>query len=149
MGNRIFRSDERTTAVYNRIGSIGFYVLSILIWMDLIYRMVALKQRGEEIADIIVILIFVGLFYMASATYFAGNIFTKLSAAKIAVVYFGLVLFTTILGIIARSIKIGYLASLDWILKMLGIAVISVTVFMGIFLLFSYLGHKKIDREVS
>jgi len=149
MRNKIIRSDERTRAVYNRIGSIGFYIISILIWIDLIYRMVVLRQRGEEIADIIIILIFVGLFYIASATYFAGIIYSKLSIGKAIAIYIGLVLFTTILGVLARSIKIGNLASLDWILKMLGISAISVAVFMGVFVLFSYLGQRKINREVS
>lgn len=149
MRNKLFKSDERTKAIYNRISSIGFYVISILIWIDLIYRMVVLRQRGEEIADIIIILIFVGLFYIASALYFAGNIFSKLYIGKVAAIYFGLVLFTSILGVLARSIKMGHLASLDWILKMMGISAISVTVFIGIFVLFSYLGQRKINKEVS
>ena len=149
MKSKIFRSDERTRAVYNRIGSIGFYIISTLIWIDLIYRMVVLRQRGEEIADIIIILIFVGLFYIASATYFAGMVYSKLSIGKVIAIYFGLVLFTTILGTTARSIKIGHLASFDWILRMLGISAISVVVFMGVFILFSYLGQRRINREVS
>ena len=124
MKNKIFRTDERTRAVYNRIGSIGFYIISILIWVDLIYRMVVLRQKGEEVVDIIIILIFVGLFYIASATYFAGMVYSKLSIVKAVAIYIGLVLFTTILGVLARSIKIGYLASLDWMLKMLGISAI-------------------------
>ena len=149
MRNKVFRSDERTRAIYNRIGIIGFYVISILIWVDLIYRMVVLHQKGKEIADIIIILIFVGLFYIASVTYFAGIIYSKLSIGKAVAIYVSLVLFTTILGVLARSIKIGYLASLDWILKMLGISAISVALFMGVFVLFSYLGQRKINREVS
>jgi len=149
MKNKLFNSDERTRAIYNRIGSIGFYILSTLIWLDLIYRMVVLRQRGEEIADILVILIFVGFFYIATATYFAGIGFRKLSIGTIIAVYFGLVLFTTALGVIVRSIKIGQLASLDWILKMLGIAGISTAMIIGIFLLFSYLGQRKINKEVS
>ena len=149
MRNRLFKTDERTRSTYNRIGSIGFYILSILIWLDLIFRMVVLRQRGEEIADIIIILIFVGLFYIATATYFVGIVFRRLSIGKVVVLYFGLVLFTTVLGIIARSIKIGQLANLDWILKMLGIASISVVVFIGVFVLFSYLGQRKINKEVS
>jgi len=149
MSNKLFKSDERTNAAYNRIGSIGFYILSILIWIDLIYRMVVLRQRGEEIADILIILIFVGFFYIATATYFAGIVFRKLSIVKVVAIYFGLVLFTTVLGVITRSIKIGNLASFDWILKMLGIAAISVAIFIGIFVLFSYLGQRKINKEVS
>ena len=117
--------------------------------MDLIYRLVLLHQRGEEIADIIIILIFVGFFYIASAAYFGGNIVKKISIGKVTGIYFGLVLFITILGIIARSMKIGYLSSLEWLLKMLGIAAISVAVFMGIFILFSYLGQRKINKEIS
>ena len=149
MRNKIFRSDERTSAVYNRIGSIGFYVVSVLIWLDLIYRLVVQRQRGEEIADIIIILIFVGLFYIASATFFTGNIVSKISIGKAVGIYLSLVLFTTILGVLARSIKIGCLADIDWILKMLGIAAISAAVFMGIYMLFSYLGQRKINRETS
>ena len=149
MRNKIFRSDERTSAVYNRIGSIGFYVVSVLIWLDLIYRLVVQRQRGEEIADIIIILIFVGLFYIASATFFTGNIVSKISIGKAVGIYLSLVLFTTILGVLARSIKIGYLADIDWIFKMLGIAAISAAVFMGIYMLFSYLGQRKINRETS
>jgi hypothetical protein len=149
MRNRLFKTDERISAVYNRIGSLGFFIISILIWLDLIYRMVILHQRGEEIVDILIILVFVGFFYIATAAYFTGFGFRKLSVLKIIALYFGLVIFVTLLGVLARSIKVGQLASLDWILKMLGIAALSVAVFLGLFVLFSYLGKRKIDKEVS
>jgi len=78
----------------------------------------------------------VGVFYIATATFFTGTGFRVLSAGKIVAIYFGLVLFTTLLGILARSIKIGQLASFDWIIKMLGIAIISVNIYGGICTIF-------------
>ena len=74
MKNRLFKTDERTRAVYNRIGTFGFHILSLLLWINLIYRMVVLNQRGKDLLDIIIILIFVGVIYKLMYTYFIGEI---------------------------------------------------------------------------
>lgn len=70
MKNRLFKSDERISAVYNRIGTIGFHILSVLVWLNLIYRMVILNQRLGEVLDIVVVFVFIGIFYIIIILYF-------------------------------------------------------------------------------
>jgi hypothetical protein len=70
MRNRLFKTDERINAVYKRMGTISFHILSILVWLNLIYRMVVLNQRWAEVADIIVVLAVIGILYIVIISYF-------------------------------------------------------------------------------
>jgi len=88
MKNRFFIKDERTTAVYNRIGAFGFHILSLLLWIDLIYRMVVLNQRGKELLDIIIILIFVGVIYKLMTTYFIREVIINERKKKLSILSF-------------------------------------------------------------
>lgn len=80
MKNKLFKTD-----VYNRIGVIGFHILSLLLWINLIYRMVVLNQRGKDLLDIIIILIFVGVIYKLMYTMFIGKIIINEGKKKISI----------------------------------------------------------------
>ncbi|MCG9479261.1 MAG: hypothetical protein K9H14_03520 [Actinomycetia bacterium] len=95
--NKLFKTDERIRAFYNQIGNIGFHVLSLLIWLNLIYRMVVLNQRGKEVIDILVILIFAGFLYIYMFIYFIREVSMNKSKEKIS----GLSVISLILGILS------------------------------------------------
>ena len=109
MGNRLFRTDERTRAVYNRMGTTSFHILSVLVWLNLIYRMVILNQRWGEVADIVVVLVFIGIFYIVIISYFIKE--AVMSASKerhsglsIAALINGILSFLLITGILSVAL---------------------------------------------
>jgi len=71
MKNRFFKTDERVNAVYNRMGTISFHILSALVWLNLTYRMVFLDQGWKELYDIVAILAVIGVLYIVIISYFA------------------------------------------------------------------------------
>ena len=110
MGNRLFRTDERTKAVYNHIGTIGFHILSVLVWLNLIYRMVILNQRWGEVADIVVVLIFIGIFYIVIISYFIKEAVMSTSKEK----HSGLSIAALINGILSFLLITGILSVVLW-----------------------------------
>ena len=130
MGNRLFKSDERISAVYTRMGTIGFHILSVLVWLNLIYRMVILNQRGGEVADIIVILVVIGILYIVIISYFVKE--AVMSASKER--HSGLSIVTLINGILSFLLITGILSvALYWVNPnlRLNIQIIQI-VFLGI-----------------
>ena len=97
MKNKFFKTDERIRADYNQIGNIGFHSLSLLIWLSLIYRILVLNQRGKEIIDIVIILIFVGFFYIFITIYFIRQAVVNENKEKIS----SLSVISLILGILS------------------------------------------------
>jgi len=70
MRKRLFKTDERISEAYNRIGAISFHILSVLVWLNLIYRIVVLEQEGREFVDIAVVLVFIVILYIVIISYF-------------------------------------------------------------------------------
>jgi len=109
MRNRLFKTDERISEVYNRMGTISFHILSVLVWLNLIYRMVILNQRWGEVADIVAILVFIGVFYIIIISYFIKE--AVMSASKerhsglsIAALINGILSFLLITGILSVAL---------------------------------------------
>jgi len=70
MRKRLFKTDERISEVYNRIGAISFHILSVAVWLNLIYRIVVLDQEWREFVDIAVVLVFIVILYIVIISYF-------------------------------------------------------------------------------
>ena len=70
MRKRLFKTDERISEVYNRIGAISFHILSVVVWLNLIYRIVVLDQEWREFVDIAVVLVFIVILYIVIISYF-------------------------------------------------------------------------------
>ncbi len=109
MKKRLFKTDERINAVYNRIGTISFHILSLLIWLNLIYRMVILNQRWKEVADIIAVLAVIGIFYIVIISYFIKEAIMSSSSERhsglsIASVVSGILSFLLITGILSVTL---------------------------------------------
>lgn len=109
MVNRLFKTDERISEVYNHMGTIGFHILSVLVWLNLIYRMVILNQRWGEVVDIVVVLVFIGIFYIVIISYFVKE--AVMSASKerhsglsIAALVNGILSFLLVTGILSVAL---------------------------------------------
>ena len=130
MRNRLFKTDERISEVYNRIGTISFHILSFLVWLNLIYRMVILNQRWGEIADIVVVLVFIGIFYIVIISYFIKEAVMSTSKEK----HSGLSIASLINGILSFLLITGILSvALWWVSPNLRLNIqITQIVFLGI-----------------
>ena len=112
MRNRLFRTDERINAVYNRMGTISFHILSVLVWLNLIYRMVVLNQRWADIADIAVVLAAIGILYIVIISYFIKEAVMSSSQER----HSGLSIASLISGIISFLLITGILSvTLYWV----------------------------------
>ena len=112
MQNRLFRTDERINAIYNRMGTISFHILSALVWLNLVYRMVMLNQGWKEVADIIVVLGVTGILYMVIVSYFIKEAVATSSKEK----HSGLSITSLVSGIISFLLITGILSvTLYWI----------------------------------
>jgi len=112
MKNRIFKTDERINAVYNRMGTISFHILSVLVWLNLIYRMVILNQRWGEVVDILAVLVVIGIFYIVIISYFIKEAVMSASQER----HSGLSIASLISGILSFLLITGILSvTLYWV----------------------------------
>ena len=130
MGNRLFKSDERISVAYNRMGTIGFHILSVLVWLNLIYRMVILNQRWGEVADSIVVLVFIVIFYVVIISYFIKEAVMSTSKER----HSGLSIAALVNGVLSFLLTTGILSvALYWVSPSLRLDIqILKIVFLGI-----------------
>lgn len=130
MGNRLFKSDERISAVYNRMGTVSFHILSVLVWLNLIYRMVILNQRWGELADVIAVLVFIGILYIVIISYFVKEAVMSTSKER----HSGLSITALVSGILSFLLITGILSvALYWVSPNLHLNIqILQIVFLGI-----------------
>jgi hypothetical protein len=112
MKKRLFKTDERINAVYNRMGTISFHILSVLVWLNLIYRMVVLNQRWAEVADIIAVLAVIGILYIVIISYFIKEAVMSSSQER----HSGLSIISLVSGIISFLLITGIISvTLYWV----------------------------------
>jgi hypothetical protein len=112
MKNRLFKTDERINLVYNRMGTIGFHILSVLVWLNLVYRMVILNQRWGEVADIIAVLVVIGILYIVITSYFIKEAIMSSSKQR----HSGLSIVSLVSGILSFLLITGVLSfALYWV----------------------------------
>jgi len=112
MKKRLFKTDERINVVYNRMGTISFHILSVLVWLNLIYRMVVLNQRWAEVADIIAVLAVIGILYIVIISYFIKEAVMSSSQKR----HSGLSIISLVSGIISFLLITGIISvTLYWV----------------------------------
>ena len=144
-----FKLDERNMYVIKRVFTI-MYILNVLSLIFIVnYRQFVLDQNVDQFKDIANILVFNIVVGIAAVLYLGGITFPKIKISTALLFYLGFVS----LGIAFTLIKYGVFydvtLSFDFVFgKVLIIAVIC-AILEAIFLLFGYLGKRKIEKDLS
>ena len=148
MSKSPFKLDERNMDVIKRVFTI-MYILNILSLIFVInYRQFVLEQNSDQYSDIANILVFNIVVGIAAALYLGGIPFPKLKWISSILIYISFVC----LGLIFTLIKYGVFSNVvlttEFILNKLSIIMAICAILLAIFLLFGYLGQRKIEKEI-
>ena len=143
-----FRYDERNRNVIRQVFSI-MYILNILSMIFIInYRQFVLDQGSDQYMDIANILVFNVVVGIAAILYLGGITFPKLNLLSALLVYIGFVG----LGLAFTLVKYGVFSNLnptpEFVFNKLFIIMSICAILMAIFLLFGYLGQRKIEKDL-
>ena len=143
-----FRYDERNRNVIRQVFSI-MYILNILSMIFIInYRQFVLDQGSDQYMDIANILVFNVVVGIAAILYLGGITFPKLNLLSALLIYIGFVG----LGLAFTLVKYGVFSKIDltpvFVIDKLIIIMSICAILMAIFLLFGYLGQRKIEKDL-
>ena len=141
--------DERSKLVAYRIIAIMYFLTIIAIQGVILYRQFALGQSIRDFEDLAIILTVNSLFLISALLYFGAVPIQKLRIKTILWGYLAIVvlgsLFTYLKYNIFQSPGLSFGQLID---KLLIISAISGLV-VGFFILFSFLGMRKLDKELE
>jgi hypothetical protein len=141
--------DERNRQVALRIIAIMYFLTIISMQFIVIYRQFALGQELQDFEDIAIITTVNSLFLISALLYFGAIPIRKLQVKSILLIYALFVMlgsaFTYVKYNIVKSPGLTFRELFDKL-----IIVYTVTgIIMAFFVLFSYLGKRKMDKELE
>ena len=144
-----FKLDERNKHVIKRVFTIMYLLNLISLTFIVNYRQFVLGQNIDQFTDIANVLVFNIVVGFAAVLYLGGITFPKIKITTAILFYLGFV----ILGIAFTLTKYGVFydvtLSFEFILDKVIIIAAICAILVVIFLLFGYLGKKKIEKELS
>jgi hypothetical protein len=144
-----FKLDERNMYVIKRVFTI-MYILNILSLIFIVnYRQFVLDQSSDQYRDIANVMVFNIVVGVAAILYLGGITFPKIKIGTALLFYLGFVT----LGIAFTLIKYGVFSdialSFDFVFEKVLIIAAICAILVAIFLLFGYLGKRKIEKDLS
>ena len=144
-----FNMDERSKQVAYKIMAI-MYLLTILSMQAIVlYRQFALGQELRDFEDLAIIMTVNSLFLISALLYFGAISIRKLSIKSILLIYLLLVVlgsaFTYVKYKLIRSPGLSFMELFDKLIIVFAI----LGIMMFFIFLFSYLGNRRLDKEIE
>lgn len=141
--------DERNLRVIQKVGAIMYFINIMILVGILIYREYVLRQNIEQFTDIANLLVFNVIVAITAILYLGGIPFPRIKAKTILLFYIIFVtigfLYTLFNYAVLKNTPLSFEQSLE---KLLIILVIC-GLFLFIYVLFAYLGTKKLEKDIS
>ena len=126
------------------------YILNVLSLIFIInYRQYALGQSTEQFTDIANVLVFNIVVGIAAALYLGGIPFPKIKIITALLFYLGFVAIGIAFTLFRYSVLNDVILTFDFVLDKIIIIVSICAILVAIFLLFGYLGKRKIEKDLS
>ena len=144
-----FNMDERSKQVAYKIITV-MYLLTILSMQGIVlYRQFALGQELKDFEDLAIIMTVNSLFLISALLYFGAISIRKLSIKSILLIYLLMVIlgsaFTYAKYNLVRSPGLSFMELFDKLIIVFAI----LGIMMFFFILFSYLGKRRLDKEIE
>ena len=140
--------DERNLSTIQKVCTIMYYLNILILAAILIYREFVLHQSVKEFMDIANLLVFNAIVAISAILYLGGITFRKIRFRTMVTIY---ILFVTV-GFIFTLFQYHILKkqplTLNFALEKLFIILIICALFLIVYGLFAYLGHKKIEKNI-
>ena len=127
----------------------GFFLTIFAIQGIVIYRQFALSQEIDDFEDIAIIMTINSLFLISALLYFGAIPIRKLKIKTILLIYVLLVILGSLFTYAKYNIFQSPGLSFQQLFDKLIIIISIIGLIMGFFILFSYLGKRKMEKELE
>jgi hypothetical protein len=136
--------DERSASIFRKVCTRMYVATIALLWLDVFYRQVWLRQPITEILDIALILIASVTFAIGAILYSGGVILPRFRASIVVVFYLTCVVAGTVFWVLKDSDT----SAASVLAKLVVVSCLS-AIFVLLYLLAAYLGTRKLDKELG
>jgi hypothetical protein len=136
--------DERSASIFRKVCTRMYVATIALLWLDVFYRQVWLRQPITEILDIALILIASVTFAIGAILYSGGVILPRFRASIVVVFYLTCVVAGTVFWVLKDSDT----SAASVLAKLVVVACLS-AIFVLLYLMAAYLGTRKLDKELG
>jgi hypothetical protein len=144
MSRPFFRLDEREKGILYKVSFVLYLITLYALVAALLYREFILGQSTSEFHDIAIIVTFNALAFLCALLYLGGVSFKKLKPHAIVGIYFGLVLIGTVFNIVVKHHR-----DVKAIVSDLMIIMPVSAGIIGLYVLFAFVGKRKMDKDIS
>ena len=141
--------DERNKLMAIKIMAVMYFLTIFAMQMMVLYRQLALGQDIEQFEDFAVIMTVNTLFLVSALLYFGAIPVQRLKIKLILLIYVVFLL----LGVAFTFLKYNLLGdnplSFIQLLEKVGIVAAILGIMMGFFILFSWLGKRRLEKEIE
>ena len=141
--------DERNRGVILKVCSIMYFITLMALTFVLLYRQFILHQSIEQFTDIANILVFNVIVVIAAVLYLGGITFPRIKPLSVLLIYIAFVSFGFLFTLFKYSILLDQPLTLLFAIEKLALILVICALFMFIYVLFAYLGQKKIESDIS
>ena len=143
-----FKLDERNMNVIKQVFTI-MYILNVLSLIFIInYRQYALGQSTEQYMDIANVLVFNIVVGITAILYLGGITFPKIKFIPVFLSYLGFVTIGIAFTLIRYGVFLDVNLTFEFVIDKIFIIAVICAILVGIFLLFGYLGQRKIEKDI-
>ncbi len=141
--------DERNKQIAFKVIAVMYFFTIIAMQGIIIYRQFALGQNISDFEDIAIIMTINSIFLISALLYFGALPIRKLKVKSIVLIYFAFVVLGTAFTYAKYNIFQSQGLSFEQLFDKLKIITAIIGLLMGFWILLSFLGKKRIDKELE
>jgi len=141
--------DERNRQVAYKVIAVMYFLTIIAIQGIVIYRQFALGQEMSDFEDIAIIMTINSLFLISALLYFGAIQIRKLKIKSILLIYVVFVVLGSLFTYVKYNIFQSPGLSFEKLFDKLIIVITIIGLIMGFWILLSFLGKKRLDKELE
>lgn len=141
--------DERNKLIAHKVISIMYFLTILAMQGIVLYRQFALGQEISDFEDIAVIMTINSLFLISALLYFGAIPIQKLKIKSILLIYLILVILGSLFTYAKYNIFQSPGLTFDQLFDKLVIIITILGIIMGFWILLSFLGKKRLEKELE
>ena len=139
--------DERNKKIAYQVIAVMYFLTIIAMQGIVLYRQFALGQEMSNFEDIAIIMTINSIFLISALLYFGALPFRKLKIRSIILIYLAFVILGSVFTYAKYNIFQSSGLTFEQLFNKFKIIATIIGLLMGFWILLSYMGKKRIDRE--
>lgn len=141
--------DERNRQIANKVMAIMYLLTIVAIQGAMFYRQFALGQDYRQFEDIAVIATVNVVFLISALLYFGAIPVQKLKLSAVVVIYFSILILGSIFTYVKYNIALDAGLSFYGLMEKIFVTAAVTGLFVLFIVIFSWLGKRKMERELE